>query len=192
MAEAGPQFPTFDIPGGQMGMINLHDMLGKAFGQRTKPRKLFVGQAYDILIAQESDKLLDHGPGAAGGGARGRERRHRLPRRDRQDLRALGGRPHRRRRVARGRAARPAAAARGHDGVDQVRAGEDGPRAVHRLGRLPRRQAVRPAAGAAGPAADPRRAEAADDRGPAAHPDRAGGEPHQAVRRADADRGRDA
>ena len=39
MAEAGPQFPTFDIPGGQVGMINLNDMLGKAFGQRTKPRK---------------------------------------------------------------------------------------------------------------------------------------------------------
>ena len=32
VAEAGPQFPTFDIPGGQMGMINLHEMLGKAHG----------------------------------------------------------------------------------------------------------------------------------------------------------------
>ena len=59
VAEAGPQFPTFDIPGGQMGMINIQDMLGKALGQRTKPRKLSVGQAYDILIAQESDNLLD-------------------------------------------------------------------------------------------------------------------------------------
>ena len=59
VAEAGPQFPTFDIPGGQMGMINLQDMLGKAMGQKTKPRKLLVGQAYDILIAQESDNLLD-------------------------------------------------------------------------------------------------------------------------------------
>src|SRR5581483_3670082 len=54
VAESGPQFPTFDIPGGQVGMINLNEMLGKAFGQRTKPRKLTVGQAYDILIAQES------------------------------------------------------------------------------------------------------------------------------------------
>src|SRR5581483_9928871 len=59
VAESGPQFPPFDIPGGQVGMINLNEMLGKAFGQRTKPRKLTVGQAYDILIAQESDKLLD-------------------------------------------------------------------------------------------------------------------------------------
>jgi ATP-dependent HslUV protease ATP-binding subunit HslU len=59
VAESGPQFPTFDIPGGQMGMINLNEMLGKALGQKTKPRRLLVGQAYDILIAQESDKLLD-------------------------------------------------------------------------------------------------------------------------------------
>jgi ATP-dependent HslUV protease ATP-binding subunit HslU len=60
VTDAGPQMPSFDIPGGQVGMINLNDMLGKAFGgQRTKPRKLLVGQAYDILVAQESDKLLD-------------------------------------------------------------------------------------------------------------------------------------
>jgi ATP-dependent HslUV protease ATP-binding subunit HslU len=50
---------SIDIPGGQMGMININEMLGKAMGQRTKPRKLLVGQAYDILIAQESDNLLD-------------------------------------------------------------------------------------------------------------------------------------
>jgi ATP-dependent HslUV protease ATP-binding subunit HslU len=42
-----------------MGMININEMLGKAMGQRTKPRKLSVGQAYDILLAQESDNLLD-------------------------------------------------------------------------------------------------------------------------------------
>jgi ATP-dependent HslUV protease ATP-binding subunit HslU len=59
VTEAGPQFPSFDIPGGQVGMINLNEIMGKAFGQRTKPRKLSVGQAYDTLVAQESDKLLD-------------------------------------------------------------------------------------------------------------------------------------
>jgi ATP-dependent HslUV protease ATP-binding subunit HslU len=59
VADSGPQLPTFDIPGGQVGMLNLNDMLGKAFGQRTKPRRTSVEQAYDILIAQESDKLLD-------------------------------------------------------------------------------------------------------------------------------------
>jgi ATP-dependent HslUV protease ATP-binding subunit HslU len=59
VAESGPQLPTFDIPGGQVGMINLNEMLGKAFGQRTKPRRMTVGAAYEVLLAQESDKLLD-------------------------------------------------------------------------------------------------------------------------------------
>ncbi|MFO1038896.1 MAG: ATP-dependent protease ATPase subunit HslU [Geminicoccaceae bacterium] len=58
----GGQVPTFDIPGmpgAQMGMVNLGDMLGKAFGQRTKRKKLTVAQSYEILMAEESDKLLD-------------------------------------------------------------------------------------------------------------------------------------
>jgi ATP-dependent HslUV protease ATP-binding subunit HslU len=59
VAETGPQFPTLDIPGGQLGMINLNEIMGKAFGQRTKTRRTTVGQAYDLLIAQESDKLID-------------------------------------------------------------------------------------------------------------------------------------
>jgi ATP-dependent HslUV protease ATP-binding subunit HslU len=56
------QMPTFDIPGmpgGQMGMINLNEILGKAMGGRTKARKLTVQESYDYLIAEESDKLLD-------------------------------------------------------------------------------------------------------------------------------------
>ncbi|HMR33745.1 MAG TPA: ATP-dependent protease ATPase subunit HslU [Geminicoccaceae bacterium] len=55
--------PTIDIPGmpgAQMGMVNLGDMLGKAFGQRTKRRKMTVAQSYDVLLAEESDKLLDN------------------------------------------------------------------------------------------------------------------------------------
>jgi ATP-dependent HslUV protease ATP-binding subunit HslU len=59
VAETGPAFPTFDIPGGQVGMINIGDMLGKAFGGRTKTRRLTVGQSYEQLIGQESDKLID-------------------------------------------------------------------------------------------------------------------------------------
>ena len=54
--------PTMDIPGmpgGQMGMINLNDMLGKALGQQTKPRKMTVLESYEVLIADEADKLLD-------------------------------------------------------------------------------------------------------------------------------------
>ena len=58
----GMQLPTMDIPGmpgSQMGMINLNDMLGKAFGQRTAPRRLSVVESYEVLMADESDKLLD-------------------------------------------------------------------------------------------------------------------------------------
>ena len=54
--------PSFDIPGmpgAQMSMLNLNDMLGKAFGQRTKPRNMTVAESYDVLIGDESDKLLD-------------------------------------------------------------------------------------------------------------------------------------
>jgi ATP-dependent HslUV protease ATP-binding subunit HslU len=58
----GGSMPTFDIPGmpgASMGMINLNDMLGKAFGQRTKRRRMTVGESYDLLVAEESEKLLD-------------------------------------------------------------------------------------------------------------------------------------
>jgi ATP-dependent HslUV protease ATP-binding subunit HslU len=54
--------PTFEIPGmpgAQMGMINLNEMLGQAFGHRTRTRRLTVTQSYDLLMAEESDKLLD-------------------------------------------------------------------------------------------------------------------------------------
>ena len=59
VAETGGGFPAFDIPGGQVGMINMGEMLGKAFGQRTRTRRMTVGQSHELMIAQESDKLLD-------------------------------------------------------------------------------------------------------------------------------------
>jgi ATP-dependent HslUV protease ATP-binding subunit HslU len=60
---SNPQLPTFEIPGmpgAQMGMLNLGDVLGKAFGGRTRRRKMTVAESYGILIAEESDKLLDN------------------------------------------------------------------------------------------------------------------------------------
>jgi ATP-dependent HslUV protease ATP-binding subunit HslU len=59
---SGGGMPSLEIPGmpgAQMGMINLNDMLGKAFGGQSKPKKLTVLQSYEVLIAEESDKLLD-------------------------------------------------------------------------------------------------------------------------------------
>src|SRR5690349_7259924 len=56
----GPmQFEIPGQPGASVGMINLGDMLGKAFGGRTKKRKMKVGEAYETLVREESDKLLD-------------------------------------------------------------------------------------------------------------------------------------
>jgi ATP-dependent HslUV protease ATP-binding subunit HslU len=57
-----PGMPTFDVPGmpgAQMGMINLNDILGKAFGSRTKTRRMSVRESHEVLMAEESDKLLD-------------------------------------------------------------------------------------------------------------------------------------
>jgi ATP-dependent HslUV protease ATP-binding subunit HslU len=60
--DASKRMPSFDIPGmpgASVGVMNLNEMLGKAFGARTKKRKVTVGDSYDILIAEESDRLLD-------------------------------------------------------------------------------------------------------------------------------------
>lgn len=59
---AGGGMPTFDIPGmpgSQMGMIDLNDMMGKMMGGRTKPKRMTVSESHDVLIADEADKLLD-------------------------------------------------------------------------------------------------------------------------------------
>ena len=55
-----PQMP-FELPGApQMGMINLGEMMGKAFGQgQQKRRKLPVRSAWEKLVEEEADKRLD-------------------------------------------------------------------------------------------------------------------------------------
>jgi ATP-dependent HslUV protease ATP-binding subunit HslU len=57
------QMPMMEIPGAppgsQMGIGNLQEMLGKAFGQRTKPRRMKVSESYAVLLQEEADKLLD-------------------------------------------------------------------------------------------------------------------------------------
>jgi ATP-dependent HslUV protease ATP-binding subunit HslU len=59
----GFNLPTFDIPGmpgAQMGMVNIGEMFGKAFGGgRTKPRHMTVAESHRVLMQEESDKLLD-------------------------------------------------------------------------------------------------------------------------------------
>jgi ATP-dependent HslUV protease ATP-binding subunit HslU len=157
----GAGLPMFEIPGmpgASMGAINLGDMLGKALGGRSKVRRTTVKEAYEPLVQEESDKLLD------------------------QD--ALVQEAIRRWRTTAScfwtRSTRSPATAKGRVGADVSRegvqrdllpliegttvstkhgAGEDRPHPVHRLGRLPRLQALRPPPRAAGPPADPRRAQ---------------------------------
>jgi ATP-dependent HslUV protease ATP-binding subunit HslU len=60
--EVAESAPNFEMPGmqpGQVGMINLSDMLGKAMGGRTKRRKMAVEAAFEALVSEESDKRLD-------------------------------------------------------------------------------------------------------------------------------------
>jgi ATP-dependent HslUV protease ATP-binding subunit HslU len=60
--DKGAGAPSFDIPGmpgASMSMISLGDMFGKAFGGRMKKRRMTIAQSYDVLVAEESDKLLD-------------------------------------------------------------------------------------------------------------------------------------
>ena len=59
---SGTGMPTFDIPGmpgAQMGMLNIGDMMGKAFGTAKKTKTLKVSDSYDLLINDEADSLLD-------------------------------------------------------------------------------------------------------------------------------------
>jgi ATP-dependent HslUV protease ATP-binding subunit HslU len=58
----GSNLPTFDIPGmpgAQMGMVNLGEIFGKTFGNRTKPKRMTVAESHTVLLAEESDNLLD-------------------------------------------------------------------------------------------------------------------------------------
>jgi ATP-dependent HslUV protease ATP-binding subunit HslU len=54
-----PMFEIPGMPGGQIGAISIGEMLGKAFGPRGKPRRMTVRDAYDPLLAEESDKMID-------------------------------------------------------------------------------------------------------------------------------------
>jgi ATP-dependent HslUV protease ATP-binding subunit HslU len=54
-----PMFEVPGLPGASVGAISIGDIFGKAFGGKTKPRRVSVSEAYEPLINEESDKLLD-------------------------------------------------------------------------------------------------------------------------------------
>ena len=56
------QMPSFEIPGmpgANVGMINISDVLGKSMGQKPKKKKMSVKESHEILINEESDKLIE-------------------------------------------------------------------------------------------------------------------------------------
>ncbi len=55
-----PMFEIPGMPGAQMGAINIGDIFGKLGGGRTKTRRVTVQDSHDILVNEESDKLLDN------------------------------------------------------------------------------------------------------------------------------------
>ncbi|MEP3301113.1 MAG: ATP-dependent protease ATPase subunit HslU [Roseibium sp.] len=59
---AQAQMPSFEMPGmpgASVGVMNVGDLLGKAFGGQTKTKRTTVSESYELLINEESDKLLD-------------------------------------------------------------------------------------------------------------------------------------
>ncbi|MBY6140204.1 ATP-dependent protease ATPase subunit HslU [Leisingera daeponensis] len=63
VADTSNPMGMFEIPGqpggGNMGMLNLGDLFGKAMGGRTTRKKMTVAESYEVLIGEEADKLLD-------------------------------------------------------------------------------------------------------------------------------------
>ena len=54
-----PQFEIPGMPGANVGMINISDMLGKSMGAKAKKKKMSVKESHEILINEESDKLIE-------------------------------------------------------------------------------------------------------------------------------------
>ena len=56
------QMPSFEIPGmpgANVGMINISDVLGKSMGNKPKKKKMTVKESHEILLNEESDKLIE-------------------------------------------------------------------------------------------------------------------------------------
>ena len=60
--ESNSSMPSFEIPGmpgANVGMINIGEMLGKGMGKQQKKKKMTVKESHEILINEESDKLIE-------------------------------------------------------------------------------------------------------------------------------------
>ena len=54
-----PSFEIPGMPGANIGMINIGEMLGKSMGNKQKKKKMTVKESHEILINEESDKLIE-------------------------------------------------------------------------------------------------------------------------------------
>ena len=54
-----PQFEIPGMPGANVGIINISEMLGKSMGGKSKKKKMSVKESHEILINEESDKLIE-------------------------------------------------------------------------------------------------------------------------------------
>ena len=62
LEEAKVNMPSMDVPGmpgAQMGLMSLGDLLGDSFSKRVRKRRMTVAESYDHLIGEEADKMLD-------------------------------------------------------------------------------------------------------------------------------------
>ncbi len=62
VTDSGGGMPSFEIPGmpgANVGMINISDMLGKSMGQKAKKKKMSVKESHEILLNEEADKLIE-------------------------------------------------------------------------------------------------------------------------------------
>ncbi len=58
-SNAMPSFEIPGMPGANVGMINIGEMLGKSMGNKPKKKKMSVKESHEILINEESDKLIE-------------------------------------------------------------------------------------------------------------------------------------
>ena len=164
------------MPGASMGAVNLGDMLGKALGgQKGKPRRMTVKDAYAPLLAEESDKLVD-AESLTQEAIREVEDNGIVFLDEIDKICAREGRSSA--DVSREGVQRDLLPLiEGTTVATKHGPGEDGPHPVHRVRRLPRLEALRPPARVAGPPADPRRTAAPHGGGFPPDPDLDGGEP---------------
>ena len=152
-----PAFEIVSSQGVEEMDINVKDMLSGIFGQQKRRRRMTVAEAFDYLIQEEENKLIDMDQVTR----LAVERAEQMGIIFIDEIDKIAGREsgHGPDVSRRRRAARHSADRRRHHGEYALRHDPHRPHPVHRRGSLPHQQALRPDSRTAGPAADPRRAQ---------------------------------